>query len=231
MELPSVTGNRADILALLADDIERRRRADRVLRVAIDGRAGAGKSTTAGELSATFGARGVPTVLLSIDHFHRPGHKYRSINHEWTPETYFDEGYDYELFRRIVLDPLKPRGTGVIRPRHWNSGTDEPFPDERVAVRSGTIAIVEGVFLCRPEFEGCFDYRVWIAITTETMVARGRVRDALMVGSEEEAERRYVRVQAPVYDLYERLCSPVENSDAVLENEDFNRPTLRIRQG
>lgn len=226
---PILSGDRAEVLAALADDIGRRRRADRVLRVAIDGRAAAGKTSTARELSAILCARGLTVVSVSIDHFHRPGHKYRSINHEWTPEAYFAEGYDYALFRGLVLEPLAAGGSGVIQPRHWNSGTDEPFPEERVAVAPGTIAIVEGVFLGRPEFDECFDYRLWVSIATETMVARGRVRDAEMVGSEEEAARRYVRVRAPLYELYEQRCAPAQKSDAVLENEDVERPRLLLR--
>ena len=229
MESHSVTGDRADVLAALADEIERRRRPGAILRVAIDGRAAAGKTTTAGELAAMLGARGLSIVSVSIDHFHRPGHKYRSINREWTPESYFDEGFDYELFRRLVLEPLAPEASGVIQPRHWNSATDEAFPVEHVTVAEGSIALIEGVFLGRPEFDECFDYRVWLDISTETMVARGRVRDAQMVGSEEEAERRYIRVQAPLYELYERRCSPAQKSDAVLENEDWEQPTLRLR--
>jgi hypothetical protein len=41
-----------------------------------------------------------PVLRASIDDFHRPGHKFRSMREEWTPQSYYDEGYDYLAFRK-----------------------------------------------------------------------------------------------------------------------------------
>ena len=168
-------------------------------------------------------------MTASIDHFHRPGHKFRSINREWTPETYFEEGFDYALFERLVLAPLTGGGTGPVQTRHWHSGLDEPFPVELLEVPVDGVLLVEGVFLAREEFRTSFDYRVWVDISIETMVSRGRKRDAAMVGSDEEAERRYVEFKAPLHLMYEALCQPKAIADAVLEHETPATPRLVFR--
>src|SRR5215207_9733656 len=68
-------------------------------RVAIEGRSAAGKSTLADELAAAVRARGCEVIRASIDDFHRLGHKHRSRRGGWTPQSYYDEGYDYDAFR------------------------------------------------------------------------------------------------------------------------------------
>ena len=49
-----------------------------------------------------------------MDDFHRPGHKFRSMREEWTPQSYYDEGYDYVAFRDLVLRPLARVATAVF---------------------------------------------------------------------------------------------------------------------
>lgn len=229
MEPRTVTGDRREVLSALVDDILARRPAGQPMRVAIDGRSAAGKSTTAGELADLLTDRGMTVIAISIDHFHRPGHKYRSMNREWTPETYFDQGFDYALFERLVLAPVTEGGTRIVQPRHWNSFLDEPFPVEQVEVPTDAILLVEGVFLARDEFRTAFDYRVWVSISIDTMIRRGRERDAAMVGSADEAERRYRQLTTPLHLLYEERCRPKELADAVLEHETPATPTLVFR--
>src|SRR5688500_13854306 len=72
-------------------------------RVAVDGRSAAGKSTLADELAAAARVRGREVVRASIDDFHRPGHKHRARRGGWTPQSYYDEGYDYAAFRDVLL--------------------------------------------------------------------------------------------------------------------------------
>lgn len=230
MPARTVTGGRGQVLGALADDILVRRPRTRAMRVAVDGRSAAGKSTTAGELAELLSARGTPVVAASIDHFHRPGHKFRSINGGWTPETYFEYGFDYALFHRLVLEPVAEGGTRIVQARHWNSFLDEPFPVEHVEVPENGILLVEGVFLAREEFRTSFDYRIWVSISIDTMIQRGRERDAAMVGSADEAERRYRQLTKPLHLLYEERCKPKEQADAVLEHETPSAPTLRLRR-
>src|SRR5262245_22190943 len=82
----------------------------RPLRLGIDGRSAAGKTTIADELAKRLRASGRRCLRASIDDFHPPGYKYRSTAGGFTPDAYLREGYDYVAFRKLVLEPLSPGG-------------------------------------------------------------------------------------------------------------------------
>ncbi|GAB4201197.1 MAG: hypothetical protein OHK0022_22940 [Roseiflexaceae bacterium] len=92
--------------------------------MAIDGRSAAGKTTLADELAGRVQAAGQPALRASLDDFHPPGHKYRSAERRYTPESYLAEGYNYAAFRRCLLDPLLPGGDWRVRLGCWDSYRD-----------------------------------------------------------------------------------------------------------
>ena len=78
-------------------------------RVGIDGRSAAGKTTLANELATTIQLRGRAVVRAELDDFHRPGHKFRSMRGEWTPETrLFDSYHDVWLPEEWHFPPQMP---------------------------------------------------------------------------------------------------------------------------
>ena len=82
----------------------------RPVRVGIDGRSAAGKTTFADRLAAAAFARGRDVVQASIDDFHPPGHKKR----RHSVETYYDSGYEYGRFRSWVLTRSQSGVTGDV---------------------------------------------------------------------------------------------------------------------
>ena len=100
--------------------------ADRPLRVGIDGRSAAGKTTFADQLAEVAGRRGWSVVRASVDDFHPPGHKSRG----YTLETYYDSAFEYRRFRSWVLDPLEPDGGRRCRLAYRDSFTDTPASPE-----------------------------------------------------------------------------------------------------
>ena len=224
--MPTTPGmTRSALVDALADAVTALQ-LDHPSRVAVDGRSAAGKTTLADELAAAIRARGREVIRASIDDFHRPGHKYRSQRGGWTPRTYYDEGYDYDAFRDLLLQPLGPGGSRLCRPALFNSFHDAWLPEEWRAVGDQAVAIVDGAFLLRPELAGHWDYVIWLDIDMETMVARARRRDVAWVGSEQVVEERYRRHWIPTHELYERLTEAPARAHAVVDNRDLQRPTL-----
>lgn len=75
-----------------------------VLRVAVDGVDGAGKTTFADELAGVLGQRGRQVLRASADGFHRPrGERSRRGRH--TPEGVYRDSCDPVALRRKLLDP------------------------------------------------------------------------------------------------------------------------------
>jgi uridine kinase len=130
-------------------------------RVGLDGRSAAGKTTLADALAALLQSTANRQVLrASIDDFHRPGHKFRSIREEWTPQSYFDEGYDYLAFRDLVLRPLGPGGDRRVRTAIFDSFRDVPVPAHWQIVPENAVLIVDGAFLQHEQLRSHWDYLV-----------------------------------------------------------------------
>lgn len=195
-------------------------------RVAIEGRSAAGKSTLADEIADAVRARGRAVLRASIDDFHRPGHTFRPQRGEWTPRSYYDDGYDYDAFVDLLLRPLGPGGSLRCRPALFDAYHDRWFPEEWHDVGLDTVAIVDGVFLLRPELTSHWDTVVWLDIDMETMVERARRRDVAWVGSADAVEERYRRHWVPTHELYERLAAPRERADVVVDNRIFRAPKI-----
>lgn len=216
---------RDGLISALADAVTAIR-VDHPMRVAIDGRSAAGKTTLADELAAAVRARGREVLRASIDDFHRPGHKDRSLRGEWTPQSYYDEGYDYAAFRELLLDPLGPGGDRRCRPARFDSVHDVWLPEEWRTVGDRAVAIIDGVFLLRPELAGHWDYVIWLDIDLETMVERARRRDVAWVGSAVVVDERYRRHWLPTHQLYERLAEPRAQAHAVIDNRHSHAPKI-----
>jgi uridine kinase len=218
---------RDEILSSLAETITSIQ-AGHPTRVAIEGRSAAGKSTFGDELAEAVRARGREVLRASIDDFHRVGHRDRSRQGGWTPQSYYDEGYDYDAFLDLLLRPLGPGGNRRCRIAFFDSFHNVLFPEEWHEVGDDTVVIIDGAFLLRPELAGHWDYVIWLDIDMETMVARARRRDVAWVGagSEEIIERRYRQHWIPTHELYERLADPKARADAVIDNRIVDEPRL-----
>jgi uridine kinase len=200
-------------------------------RVAIDGRSAAGKTTLADELADAVQAQGREVLRASIDDFHRPGHKGRSQRGGWTPRSYYDEGFDYDAFRTLLLRPLGPGGSRRCRPALFDAFHDVWRPEQWHEVGDRAVAIIDGVFLLRPELADHWDYVVWLDIDMETMVERARRRDVAWVGSEAVVEVRYRQHWIPTHELYERLIKPQTYAHAIIDNLSPQAPkVLRLSQ-
>ena len=196
------------------------------LRVGLDGRSAAGKTTLAEELGAELRGRGNECVRVSIDAFHKPGHKWRSIRGEWTPELRLAEGLDYAAFRMMVLEPLGPAGVRRIRPRLFDSYNDEFYPEESLSVREGTILVSDAGYGFVPELRDLWDFRIWVEVRAEVMIERAIVRDSAWSPGADEIRHRYETFWAACDEFYQRLHRPAETAHCVIDNNNFARPSV-----
>lgn len=194
--------------------------------VGVEGRSAAGKTTFADELAATLSARGRSIVRSSIDDFHTPGHKYRSIRREYTPESYIATGYDYAGFKRSMLDPLGDGGDRCCKAAQWNSSKDQAIEDPCVQQPEDAIAIVDGALLFHPLLERAWHLTIWLDIDWETMLARAVARDIAWVKSADEVRWKYRNLWQPLHELYEREMRPKERCDIVIDNRDIAAPVV-----
>ena len=209
----------------LADEIVALRQTSPTL-VAIEGRSAAGKTSMADELAVEVHSRGRPILRSSIDDFHTPGHKYRSMRREYTPESYIASGYDYAGFCRSMIDPLQERGDRLCKSARWNSGTDTAIVDEPLRQADDVIAIVDGALLFHPLLEHAWHFSIWLEIDWHTMIERAARRDIAWVESEEEVRRKYRELWRPLHERYEATLHPRERCNVEIDNRDVAAPVL-----
>jgi uridine kinase len=188
-----------------------------VRRVGIDGVDGAGKTMFADELGSVLTQRGTPVVRASIDGFHRPQAE-RWVRGRESPEGFYLDSYDYPRVRSELLDPLAPGGNRRIRRAIHDHRTDQLVDSPVEVIGDGSVLILDGIFLHRPELIDVWDLSVFLHVPTAVSVARCAERD----GPAPEATRRYVDGQR----LYLDACRPAERATIVIDNTDLGAPVI-----
>jgi uridine kinase len=163
------------------------------------------------------------------DDFHRPSHKFRSMGGEWTPELYLAEGYDFGLFRELLLAPLGPGGDLRCRVGVWDSYHDEPIPEEWVEVDRSAVAVIDGMLLLGPDLAAHFDFGIWLEVSPETVIARALARDVAWVGSAREVEARYRQLWLRLHALCEQTLVPKDRADVIIDHDEPEEPQLTWR--
>jgi uridine kinase len=192
------------------------------LRVLIDGRSAAGKTTFSEALAGRLAASGRQVVLVHFDDFHPTGYRTGGGSAAYTPESYLEGGFDFGAFHRMVMAPAGPAGSRRL------TLSLEDLSQEAVLSHDG-IVVADGCFLAKPSLRAQWDFMIWLDVSFETMIRRAAVRDVAWVGDEAKVRHRYETFWRETHDLYERQ-GPRETADAIIDNEEPNHPRL-IRLG
>ncbi|MGF9565593.1 uridylate kinase [Neorhizobium sp. JUb45] len=218
--------NRPAALKALADAVSSIDLA-RPLRVAIDGRTASGKTTLADELAKELRSSGREVIRTSIDGFHRPKAE-RYARGRYSHEGYYYDGRDLIAINSLLLLPLGPEGNREYRTASFDLLKDEPIEQFAKIALADAILIVDGTFLQRPELAPNWDLAIFIDTNKATSEKRGVGRDTELLGGIDAARQLYASRYQPAYDLYESICAPSTNADALFNNEDIENPVLKI---
>jgi uridine kinase len=202
---------------------------DRRIRVAIDGVDGAGKTVLADALAPLVIAIGRQVIRASVDDFHHP-RAVRYARGRYSPDGFFLDSYDYPAFRRLLLDPLGPEGSGNYIAKHFDHRTDQPVARRTQQSPPAAALIVDGIFLHRPELRAYWDLSIFLqidfAVSRERNAAREGTSEAL--DPDTPANRRYGAGQ----QRYLSECAPAQNADIVIDYNDLGAPRiLKWRSG
>jgi uridine kinase len=212
-----------DLLGHLEREI-RRRRTTSILRVGIDGVDGAGKTTLADALGSVLRAAAVPVIRASVDAFHHP----RSVRYRRgrdSPEGFFRDSYDYAALRGSLLDPLSPGGSRCFRTAVFDHRTDRRVDAAEERAENGSVLIVDGIFLHRPELRHYWDFSVFLDVRFEVSIPRGAQRGEGSANPFAPGNRRYVEGQR----LYLQECDPKAHATLVVGYDDPAAPCILPR--
>ena len=219
------SGAREDALGRLAALVKQRLKHG-TLRVAIDGIDAAGKTTLADELAELLERADRPVLRASIDGFHHPASVRHIRNKEQPAYSYYGDSFDYQTLRSVLLDPLRPGGEHIVRTRVFDFRIDLPVEKAPLRVQPGTVLLFDGVFLLRPELEGCWDLSVFVQVDPAISLRRASTRDMALFGTSGATERRYRERYLPGQELYLSLVQPDQRAEVLIDNNDPAAPIL-----
>jgi uridine kinase len=201
------------------------------LRVAVDGLTGAGKTCFAHELAAALRVLGRPTMRASMDDFKHPWrhateHGYDRIS----GQGYYRNAHDFASARDLLLHPAGPGGSGKVALCGHDPLTGQDHRDETIDAPMNAILVVDSVFAFRPEYNDCWEYRIWLEVASGVALRRGISRDAAAEGIDEA-----IRLHQDRYRVAERIylaeVDPCALASIIIGNTDFKNPCIMSSRG
>jgi uridine kinase len=197
---------------------------ERILRMAVDGVDGVGKTTFADRLGSAVEQIGRPVIRSSVDGFHNP-REIRYRRGRTSPEGFYLDSYDYAALRTHLLDPLGPGGSGVYCPAAFDHVTDAPLPAQTHLAAAGSVLILDGLFLHRQELRDFWDFSIFLDSPFDVTIPRGAARGPGWGGSPDPtapSNRRYVEGQR----IYLRESEPQSRANVVIDYSDLAAPVI-----
>jgi uridine kinase len=200
------------------------------LRVAVDGLTGAGKTSFGHELAAALRGHGRATMRASIDDFKHPWRHAREHGYDRTTgEGYYRNAYDFASARDLLLGPAGPAGSGEVVLCGHDPLTGADHRDKTISAPAGAILIVDSVFAFRPQYNDCWEYRIWLDVDPATALRRGIARDSAAEGAEEAARVHRDRYHA-AEAIYLAEVDAHFLADLIIDNRNFKRPRVLPRR-
>jgi uridine kinase len=198
------------------------------LRVAIDGRPAAGKTTLADELAVVLRARGREVIRATIEGFLVPrSQRYRrGID---SAEGCYHDSFDFDALHQVLLDPLGPSGDRSFRHAVYDRETDTGISVPAETAAPDAVLLFDGVFLLRPELLDRWDLRIFVSTTFEKTLERALVRDQESMGSAARVEQRFRNRYQPSQEHYLNTMHPADRAHIIIDNDEPQRPRWELR--
>ncbi|WP_346233516.1 uridine kinase [Parafrigoribacterium mesophilum] len=185
--------------------------------IAVDGPSGAGTKQFADDLAEEFRRRGRSVFRAALDDFHR-SRKERERDGWFSPRAFYDESFDYSLFRRILVDPFRTAGsTGFVLAGYDEERDQVIHQPKWITAGADALLIVDGLFLNRGDLAGLWNYSIWLTVSQDVALARITATGVDPTG---ELAQRGTGADA----LYQADADPSEKASAIIDNTDPDHP-------
>ncbi|MGH3982802.1 MAG: uridine kinase [Pseudonocardiaceae bacterium] len=193
------------------------------LRVGIDGRTAAGKTSFGHELAEQISRSGRPVLRATLDDFKKPWRDRHLYDRE-SGEGYYRNAFDYAALVELLLKRFGAHGATDCALCSIDPLTQLDHSSVLTPAPPDAVLIVDGVYAFRPEINHFWDFRIWLEVDAETSVRRGAQRDQDWAGSESEAlhRDRYL----PAEQLYIQEVGPLRLADIVIDNSALDAPDI-----
>jgi len=187
--------------------------------IGINGANLSGKTVFSQELIAFLNEKGHKTQLICMDDFYNTKEIRMKDN---TPECYYQNAINTKKFVMLISEIIMGSVNKTIS--LLNTETDEYSNEKTFKTNMDTIVIVEGILLYKPPIDALFDYKIYLDITEEELLKRGKEINIPQFG--EKSLEIYHNLFIPVQKLYENSCKPQKNCDLLIDNNNFENPEI-----
>jgi uridine kinase len=170
--------------------------------VAIDGGAGAGKSTLAKGIRDRLGS----VSILRTDHFFLPLNEYSAAR--LTPDEAYRLYFPWQRMRDEALLPLRRGQTARYQRYDWEADRLNQW----VTIEPNEIVLVEGVYSTRPELRSLVDITIFIETPRDERQKRMHARGHL----ERDIKNDWLIPWMTAEDWYFANVRPSERADLVV---------------
>lgn len=178
----------------------------------VDGVDGAGKTCFADDLAIAIERLDRPVIRAGIDGFHNSrAIRYRRGKHD--PEGFFLDSYDYDAFRRYLIDPFRT-GMPHVETARFDLETDSIITSARCAAAPNAVLLIDGIFLHRDELSDVWNFSIFLHVPFEISYARMALRDGCDPDPMAVSNRRYHKGQ----QIYLETCQPSLRASVVIDN-------------
>lgn len=178
---------------------------DHILLIAIDGRGGSGKTTLAEKLRDS----SPDVTLVTLDDFYSP-----TLGRA-----------DRQRVIDQLINPLRKNKTARYQRFNWKTKKLSDW----IEVEPEGIIIIEGVSTLHSDFDGLFDFKIWIECPPEVGFKRGLTRDLSNNGQDTTDE--WLNVWIPEEKEYVETEKPQEKADFIFNClEETSKPKNIFRK-
>lgn len=194
---------------------------DGILRVAINGVDGSGKTRLANELARLLHAKSANVIRASIDGFHNPrGIRYAKGKN--SPQGFYRDSFNFETFQNLLLKPLSEGGNLHYKTAAFDHVTDREINIPFIRAQPPAILLVDGIFLFNDRLKDDFDLKIFLDVPFEISYARMAMRDGSPTSPHAPENMRYYEGQK----LYLAECKPQQKADILIDYSDLEKPRL-----
>ena len=212
-------GPRRDLIRALTRDILRDHGHGRTL-IAVDGADGSGTGEFADDLAELFRFFGHAAFRASIHDFYRTWSE-RDGHGRDTGASYYHDTIDYELFRRVLVDPYRMGGSVGFVTAAFDRKANTPIEPKWESGPHDAVLIVDGVFLNRPQTRGLWHYSLLLQVPDE--IAFTALAAASPGSTADPAAAAGIRLRQ-AQQLYEAESAPADAATTLIDNSDPEHP-------
>jgi len=195
------------------------------VRVSIDGAGNAGKTTFANELAESLKKLNREIIRSTIDGFHHPP-EHRRKQGKFSPKGYLEDSHNYDLLKKYLLNPLSPNGNLKYKESVYDFKISKPTNSKYKTAQSNSILLFDGIFLFNKHLISYWDYKIYIDASFDITMLRAIKRDNVLFGGTQNVIDLYKKRYIPGQEMYLSIFNPIEVSDIVIDNNDFQNPIV-----